>query len=281
MNRPGNSNLRQVIRSLAMLSLLSGLILLLINIYGLNRDLRPTGLVPEVLRFGDQDLSLSPIELTDAISRLPGESDADFARRLTIVLSEGIAHVEWERYDPDLFHQRVPVWENYILYFMGVATSIPEFKRYHFANPYRSLERGIGICGDASMTLSGLLDEQGIENQIITVPGHVMVQAKVNSQLLLLDADFGVVLDHGIAYYQQHPQVLIKEYQRQLGRVNDGELMIAGNLSEKGFLVWNGTAHFITNKYYFEKFAYWVKWPLPIAMILSGIWFLIKTNKKS
>lgn len=275
-----NSNFRYLTRALATLSLLSGLILLLINIYGLNQELRPAGLVPEVLRFGENDLSLSPLELSEAIRRLPTESDTDFAKRLTMALSKGIAHVEWERYDPDLFHQRVPVWENYLLYFVGVATSIPEFQRYHFANPYRSLERGIGICGDASMTLSGLLDEQGIENKIITVPGHVMVQAKVNSQLMLLDADFGVVLDQGIAFYQQHPQELIKEYQQQLGRVNDGELMIAGNLSKNGFSVWDGTAHFITNKYYFEKFAYWIKWPLPIVMIMAGIWAIRQTQKK-
>ena len=245
-----------------------------INLYGLNRDIRPEGLTPEVLRFGEQDLTLSPIELNQAIVRRTDESDEAYARRLTLALANGIAHVEWLMYDPDTFHQRVPVWENFILYLMGVVTSIPEYERYHFSDPYRSLARGIGICGDASMTLSGLLDEQGIPNTIITVPGHVMVEAQLPDKTLLLDADFGVVLEHGVAYYQQQPEALALAYQAQLGRVNDGELMIANELKNVGYQVWNGTSHFITKKYYFEKFAYVAKWLFPALMVLIPLWWM-------
>lgn len=256
------------------LTMVVGFVLITINLYGLNREIRPQGLTPEVLRFGEQDLTLSPLELKQAIVRLPAETDEAYARRLTLALAGGIAHVEWLIYDPDTFHQRVPVWENYILYLMGVLTSIPEYERYHFSDPYRSLARGIGICGDASMTLSGLLDEQGIANTIITVPGHVMVEAQLPEKTLLLDADFGVVLEHGVAYYQQQPEALALAYQSQLGRVNDGELMIANELKNVGYQVWNGTSHFITKKYYFEKFAYVAKWGLPIAMILLPLWWM-------
>ena len=226
---------------------------MLLNLFGLTQELRPAGLTPDVLRFGEQDLSLSPAELRQAVFRLPDETEKQYARRLTLDLTGGFAHVQWEDYDPDLFHQRVPIWENYILYLMGVVTTIPEYTRYHYANPYRSIERGIGICGDASMTLSSLLDEQGIANKIVTLPGHVMVEANFDGQPMLLDPDFGVVLEHGITFYQQNSQALIESYQQQLGRVNDGELMIARNLKRDGFQYWNGTAHFITNKYYFER----------------------------
>lgn len=259
------------IKWLAIAAGVAGCALLLLNLYGLTQDLRPEGLNPDVLRFGEQDLTLTPLELQAAVFRLPEETEEQYARRLTLDLAGGIAHVEWEDYDPDLFHQRVPVWENYILYLMGVVTPIPEFQRYHYANPYRSIERGIGICGDASMTLSGLLDEQGIANKIITVPGHVIVEAYFDGKPLLLDADFGVVLERGIMFYEQNPQALITAYQSQLGRVNDGELMIAGNLVKDGFKYWNGTAHFITKKYYFEKVAYVVKWALPGLLILFAV----------
>lgn len=251
-----------------------GCVLMAINLYGLNRDIRPEGLTPDVLRFGEQDLTMSPLELNNAIVRQPSESDEDYARRLTLALAGGIAHVEWLMYDPDTFHQRVPVWENFILYLMGVLTSIPEYERYHFSNPHRSLARGIGICGDASMTLSGLLDEQGIANTIITVPGHVMVEAQLPDKTMLLDADFGVVLEHGVAYYQQQPEALALAYQAQLGRINDGELMIANELKNVGYQVWNGTSHFITKKYYFEKFAYVAKWLFPAIMILFPLWWM-------
>lgn len=263
--------IRVMSKGIAGILLVTGSLLLLLNLYGVTQELRPKGLTPEVLRFGEQDLTLSPLELQQAVFRLPSESDEQYARRLTLDLAGGIAHVEWEEYDPDLFHQRVPVWENYILYLMGVVTSIPEYTRYHYANPYRSIERGIGICGDASMTLSGLLDEQGITNKIITVPGHVMVEAYFDGRPLLLDADFGVILEQGIMFYQQNPQALISAYQQQLGRVNDGELMIAHNLIKDGFKYWNGTAHFITKKYYFEKIAYVLKWVMPVSFIFLGL----------
>lgn len=269
-----------IVKSGMILTMVVGFVLITINLYGLNREIRPQGLTPEVLRFGEQDLTLSPLELKQAIVRLPAETDEAYARRLTLALAGGIAHVEWLLYDPDTFHQRVPVWENYILYLMGVLTGIPEYERYHFSDPYRSLARGIGICGDASMTLSGLLDEQGIANTIITVPGHVMVEAQLPEKTLLLDADFGVVLEHGVAYYQQQPEALALAYQSQLGRVNDGELMIANELKNVGYQVWNGTSHFITKKYYFEKFAYVAKWVLPIAMILLPLWWMRRRTQQ-
>lgn len=270
----------KLMRWLAAVLALPGLALLALNLYGFTQDLRPDGLTPEVLRFGDQDLSLTPPELEQAIFRLPDETDRQYAKRLTLDLAAGIAHVEWEAFDPDLFHQRVPVWENYILHLMGVVTSIPEYQRYHYANPYRSIERGIGICGDASMTLSGLLDEQGIANKIITVPGHVMVEGYFDGEPLLLDADFGVVLEQGIMFYEQNPQALISAYQQQLGRVNDGELMIAGNLIKDGFKYWNGTSHFITKKYYFEKIAYVVKWAFPVILLLVAMIMWRKTGQR-
>ncbi|MFT6836447.1 MAG: hypothetical protein ACJA0H_002497 [Francisellaceae bacterium] len=67
------------------------------------------------------------------------------------------------------FNQLIPIWENYFIYFMGVFSGIPEYERYHFANYQRSLERGIGLCGDASMVISQLLDKQNISNKILTL----------------------------------------------------------------------------------------------------------------
>ena len=50
--------------------------------------------------------------------------------------------------------------------------------------------------------------------------------------------------------------------------------MIAGNLKNNGFKYWNGTSHFITKKYYFEKIAYVVKWALPLSLffIAAILW---------
>ncbi|TPV62106.1 hypothetical protein FJ444_02225 [Aestuariibacter sp. GS-14] len=275
------NKITSIIKFISNISILLGCSLLVINLYGLTRDLRPEGLEPDVLRFGVNDVTISPSQTKVDIVRKPNESDEDYVRRLTYVLASGIAHLEWEEFEPDLYHQRVPIWENYILFLMGVITPIPEFKRYHYSNPHRSLERGIGICGDASMTLSGLLDEQDIKNKIITLPGHVMVEVEINGGKQLLDADYGVVLDEGgVEFYRQNPENFIAGFQTQLGRVNDGEYFLASGLQKEGYQVWNGTSHFITKKYYFEKFAYVAKWVLPIAMILLPLWWMRRRTQQ-
>ena len=79
-----------VVNSFLVASVIVGCVLMAINLYGLNRDIRPEGLTPEVLRFGEQDLTLSPIELNQAIVRRTDESDEAYARRLTLALANGI-----------------------------------------------------------------------------------------------------------------------------------------------------------------------------------------------
>ena len=256
-----------------------GTLLLSVNLYGLTQSLKPEGLTPDVLRFGINDVSISHDDLKSRIKKKADETDEQFSRRITYDLAAGIAHLKWQNYDPDKYHQRVPVWENYILYIVGIITPIPEFERYHFTNPQKSIERGIGICGDASMTLSGLLDENKIENKIVTIPGHVMVEAYIDNKTLLLDADFGVVLDNGIDYYTNATDELIGGFQSQLGRAGDGEGIVAKGVKGGTFQHWDGTAHFVTKKYYFEKAAYLLKWLLPF--ILLAVSFILHINKKT
>lgn len=259
-------------RYLSIVLFILALLLLGINFYGLTKSLRPQGLTPDVLRFGDRDIRMDSEEFEKAILRRKGESDSAYAVRLTKAIEAGMAHVKWLDYDPDRFHQRVPLWENYILYLMGVFSGIPEFERYHFTDPYRSIERGIGICGDASMTLSTLLKAENIDNKIVTTPGHVMVEAFVDEKTLILDADFGVVLPGSIREYEANSVKLVNEYQNQRGLINDGELAIAAALASNGYVYWNGASHFITKKYYFEIFAYFMKWFLPICLLLYSLY---------
>jgi len=40
------------------------------------------------------------------------------------------------------------------------------------------------------------------------------------------------------------------------------------------FETWNGTSHFITKKYYFEYLSYFLKWFIPIGLIV-----LVRTKK--
>jgi hypothetical protein len=93
-------------------------------------------------------------ETLDNTQRKEGESDKEYSDRIRRVIAQGLAHIHWKKYQNTKFNQLIPIWENYFLYFMGKFSGIPEFERYHFSDYKKSLKRGIGICGDASMVMS-------------------------------------------------------------------------------------------------------------------------------
>ena len=211
------------------------------------------------------------------LTKLETEDDKQFSQRVTTVIAAGLAHIHWERYEPEKFNQQIPIWENYFLYFMGEFSNIPEYNKYHFANYIRSLERGIGICGDASMVLSQVLTKNNIDNNIITFPGHVVVSAKFNNIEQTFDADFGVSLPFTPEEIKQSPS-LVNSYYLNAGYF-DYDITAFNRIYNNTFQRWQGVEHFITKKYYFEKFAYILKWPLPILlMLITTIYFRKRIN---
>jgi hypothetical protein len=262
------------LKALRVFTIILAIALLCLNFYGLTQSLRPENLVPQHLRFKEFDITISPLLFKTNVERQSEETDKQYASRLTHVIASGLAHVHWEKYDPEKFNQRVPIWENYILYLMSIVTNIPEYKRYHYANPYRSIERGIGICGDASMIMSQMLDKNGIENKIVTVPGHVMVEAMIDGKAALYDPDYGVVLNHSADALHTNPNYLNQLYISQGFELADENFL--KNSFTQGYRFWDGASHFITKKYYFEKLAYLLKWLIPLILGLFVIWPLFK-----
>lgn len=278
MSKPENDIKYYMKKALFFIFLFTGIILTTLNVAGVFMSLRPAGLSEDVLRFRGEDVKLTLETFSEQVGREEGETDSEYAKRLTSVIADGMAHLMWKKFPEDRFYQRVPIWENYILYAMGLFSGIPEYERYHFSSPNKSIERGIGICGDASILMSQLLNQQGISNHIVSIPGHVMVNAYIEESGVLLDPDFGVALDKDIDHYMTNSKELISAYQDE-GFVNNGELMIANNLSSFGYQKWDGVSHFITKKYYFEKVSYFIKWLFPIALIVFCYFLKVKCKK--
>jgi hypothetical protein len=257
--------------------LISSIGLMLLNFYGLTQDLRPKNLTPEVLRFGGRDVLLSKQNFFQLVEKTAQETPLEYAKRVTKVIADGTAHLDWETYDPVSFHQLVPAWENWILFLMGKYSGIPEYERYHFSNPYKSIERGIGICGDASILMSQMLEKNGIEAAILTFPGHVVVTANIDNQQFIFDADFGVVIPTSAEQLNQDVGIIKGLYSGQ-GHPESDDRFFQYTYS-KPFQVWDGPEHFITKKFYFEKFAYVAKWLVPILGLLLCLG-LIKIRKR-
>jgi hypothetical protein len=271
--------MKKLITSLALTSIGICSILLLVNFYGFTQALRPTNITVENLRFGDSDVSLSQAEYFEAVKRTADESDVEYSQRLTTIISQGTAHIHWERYDPKLFNQLVPVWENWILHTMGLFSGIPEFERYHFANPYKSMERGIGICGDASMVMTQLLEENGIEASMLTFPGHVVVTADIDGSPYIFDPDFGVVIPASAEQLNQNVNIVDGFYSNAGYPASDDTFFM--NTYNKAYTTWDGPETFITKKFYFEKFAYLAKWLFPLLALFFGVYLVRRNSHKT
>mgnify|MGYP001055973018 CR=1 FL=1 len=243
--------------------------LLLINIYGLSQDIRPVGFTAEQLRFGADDITLTKEEVLSRVKREPRETDAQYSARLTELIADGLAHIHWERYENTKFHQLVPIWDNWIIHFMGRFSGIPEYERYHFSDPYRSLERGIGICGDASMIMTQFLEKNGIEASMLTFPGHVVVTADIDGKATIFDPDFGVVLPFSPSELSANVDAAASLYVNAGYTEQDRSFFL--NSYSQSYRVWTGPEEFITKKFYFEKFAYVFKWLLPLVGVVMSV----------
>ena len=101
--------------------------LISLNIWGLTQTMDLGNIEVESLRFKDADVTLSKDSMRSQLLRLKGESEPDYAKRVTKVIASGIAHVHWERYSPARYHQTVPIWENYILYALSLSGDMTKF----------------------------------------------------------------------------------------------------------------------------------------------------------
>ena len=66
------------------------IVLGIINVYGLTQTMNQDDISSEYLRFGDRDKLISSEQLSSGINKLRGESDAEFAKRITKLIADGI-----------------------------------------------------------------------------------------------------------------------------------------------------------------------------------------------
>ncbi|MDO3722578.1 hypothetical protein QVZ43_12695 [Marinobacter sp. chi1] len=266
-----------VIRMGSVSFVILGLLLLLLNIYGLSKSLRVGELDDSELRFsGDRPIPFS--EAMENIKILPGESRIEYVIRQNKNVDDALAHINWNETDPSEHNLRVPIWENFILYFMGLLSGIPEYQRYHFVQYDKSIERGIGICGDASMTLSTILSKNNIENEILTFPGHVVVTASIGDRAFVLDPDFGVTLNMTADELKNRKSEVVEAYRSAGYGILDASRIV--NILSADHQIWSGPSHFIRNKYYFEYLSYWLIWGIPVSLIIAGCFGLKYRSEK-
>jgi hypothetical protein len=249
-------------------SLGAGLLLLTLNLYGELFSLRRPELASDAhLRFGD-DLKLSYAQASQQLRRQRGELDTDYMLRVNRVVQDSLAHVDWERPDADRYYLRVPIWENYVLYTLSYVRP-SDYRRYHFRDAGRTLERGVGVCGDAANVLSQVLEREGIETRIVALPGHVILEAEPRDQptgAWMLDPDFGVATPYSVSELQHRPQLLTEAYRQAGYPQHDLDTLV--ELFSRDADVYDNAFEFSPKLTRAESAAYILKWAIPAGLIL-------------
>lgn len=274
---------RKYNKHLCLSLLIAGIFLLVVNIIGLFLTLRNDDLFHEkLLRFGENDIQIDYPDILKKIIRNKNETDYEYALRINKVIPKGLAHIEWKKIqDPDKYHQRIPFWENYILYALSYSPWFDDFKRYHFRDYKKTFERGIGICGDAAMVLSAVLTEHKMKAKIIAFSrGHVINEVYVNqknSPWYTFDPDFGVVLPFNIQVLSSNPSAIRPYYKK--GGYSDDEIDVLVYIYKGPFTPFKDVEDFGPTTLLVERMSYQLKWIAPISFIAIYFIWLWRNQK--
>lgn len=212
----------------------------------------------------------SPDQVFKQIDKGQNESNEEYAYRLTHLIYSATVH-KWEDVtDYTEYNHQVPPHENYLLWAMSYLNPIT-YRFYHFCDPYKAIERGVMICSQATEVMVHLWKKTGLDARNLVLEGHVVAEAQVDREKdtwWILDADFGVVLEHDINFLQQDTNIIVEKY------VNAGydlktAKMIAGFYGKDGNYVQSNVGICRV-----EERVYKWKWYLPLGLLsLSTFYF--------
>ena len=260
-------------RSLKIALLGLGILLLLINVFGLLKSMRHNDLYTEENTGRLNDVT---IKLEDAKKQLvmkDGESDREFALRVNDVVSKSMSHY-FKNEGKKKYNLRVPLRENYILF---LVNSFKEDDRYEFKNYKKGLERGVGLCSSHSIVVKGVLLDHGVEAHLWDIAGHVVVRARVSEdEWYILDPDYGLYVPHDIPEIEADPEITRSSYANlaDLYKPDYDDPYTTDKVVE---LFGKEGNHIYTYDARFENFSYIAIWVLPFLLMLP---FIVKRLKK-
>lgn len=278
------SRWRRILKILTYALFALGFALMCLNLYGLTQSIRRPGLGLDdhaQLRFIPKEV-WSYEQSMQAVYGLKSLQDAEVAPAAISVVKQSLVHPEWPDVDPVEYRQLIPVWENYFLYLLGRYSGLPQFERYHYSDYRRTIRRGIGICGDASIVLSGILDELGIDNDIVRFYGHVIVEfQKPDGSRQLADPDFGVLMRANLTELVENPSIISADYLNAGYSRREVNSLLRSYATEHK--VYDDTYSFMAKRYVFERVSYVAKWLFPLLLMLptAFYWFRNRRNHQA
>ncbi len=252
-------------KSVSALVFALGIILLLINLSGVLIPLRGAGVYDEIEYAGyARTVQHRAKDVYAQINRNAAidEQYPEYVKRLNKLIFESTVHYWPESGDP-AFRLRVPLRENYLIYFEQLLHGKRD--NYEFCRAERAIERAVSVCSQASKILTDILTRNRVKAHIVGLEGHVVVRARVdkdNDIWWILDADYGVVIEYDIADIEANPEIIRPFYAAQTysGAVIDS---LVGIYSREGNRVIDENLECEA-----EDHSYLLKWMLPVVGLI-------------
>lgn len=230
------------------------------------------------------DITLRLGDVNREIARKTGESDEEYVVRINNVINKGIAHY-WLDEGIGKYNLRVPVWENYLLYLASFLKP-GIYRKYEYADYRKAMERGVGLCSQQAIIVVGILNDSGIDAEMLGLDGHVVLRAKVSRHTwYVADPDYGVIIPHDISEIEANPE-LVRPYYRGIeaqfrGADNsvspDWAVEVYGKSGNTVFK--NGVIGYVHwKKFYPECLSYIAIWIIPLMMIAPQLLGLLKNR---
>jgi len=241
-----------------------GIILTCINLVGVFIPLRdPEISTKEFQPYGvTKNVQYNQDEVFKAIDQRPNEENAAYTYRLVDLVFDNTLHF-FDPTNPGKYHQRVPIYENFILFTRSFSPSVTD--HYEFCDPYRALERGVGLCSQFSKIIYAILKQNGIPARIQVLTGHVVTEGlidKGSDQWWILDADLGVVIEHDLETLENNPEIVADIY-RENGYSQELSTKIAEIYGPDGNYIQTNTDYCRS-----ETQRYIYKWWWPVGMMI-------------
>jgi hypothetical protein len=272
----GHFAFRSFWRNLYIALFFSGAVLLGLNVYGEFASLRNPKVNDGIQYFNVfRKPQLSADQAFAQMDKRGDESNEEYAYRLTKLIYSATVH-QWEGVtDYTEYNHQVPLHENYFLWALSYLNPTT-YRFYQFCDPRKAIERGVMICSQATQVMVNVWKRTGLDAKNIVLEGHVVAEAQVdpkNDTWWILDADFGVVLEHDIDYLQQHINTIPEKYV-EAGYDLKTAKMIADFYGKEGnYVQSNGGICRVEDRLY-----RW-KWELPLGLLIPStlyfgwVWF--------
>ncbi|WLA85831.1 hypothetical protein [Bradyrhizobium elkanii] len=116
----------------------------------------------------------------------------------------------------------VSLFDNWLLWAAG-RIDPRRYRDLFLLDPHLALWRGLGMCGQSSLALVGLLNERSIRAGILGLDNHVVAWAESgdNHDYVIADPDYGVVIAANLAEIKSKPALIDQAYQNVLAAQAD------------------------------------------------------------